>query len=83
MAWERRFEEKHGRRPSSSEQTEAVRTCYRNCRKIQAYFKAKSQKRAAAAAETGRPQEKQGIIKSSVRSIRPNQHWLSLRTFLS
>ena len=62
MAWERRFEEKHGRRPSSSEQTEAVRTCYRNCRKIQAYFKAKSHKKAAIVAETERPQEKQGMM---------------------
>ena len=64
VAWERRFEEKNGRRPSSSEQTEAVRTCYRNCRKIQAYFKAKSQKKAAVAAEPAaeepeRPGEKQ------------------------
>ena len=31
VAWERRFEEKNGgRKPSAAEQTEAVRTCYRD-----------------------------------------------------
>ena len=69
MAWERRFEEKNGRKPSSSEQTEAVRTCYRNCRKIQAYFKAKLQKKAAvaelAAEAAERPEENQGTYSES------------------
>ena len=29
VAWEGRFAEKNGRKPSTSDQTEAVKTCYR------------------------------------------------------
>jgi hypothetical protein len=46
VSWEAAFEVKNGRKAAKDEQTETVQRCYRNCKKISAYFKVKSQRKA-------------------------------------